>query len=306
MMAWSPKERHWDAGRVVDVGATLGPLRRGTGDPAHRVDQAGRFWLASATPDGDGTLVVHANGAAVSAQAWGDGADWLLDRLPVLLGEGDDWSTLDVASVSVLNEQRRRRPGLRLARTGLVMDALVPAVLEQKVTGHEARRSWRLLLYRFGTTAPGPAEGMRVPPSPRVLLDIPTWDWHRMGVTLQRQRAIRAAASVAGRLEECVDLSPADSLARLRVVPGIGVWTAAETAQRALGHPDAVSVGDYHLPNRVVHLLTGRPRGTDAEMLELLEPWAGQRQRVMRLIELTGIAAPRYGPRFAYTDIRTI
>jgi 3-methyladenine DNA glycosylase/8-oxoguanine DNA glycosylase len=230
----------------------------------------------------------------------------LVDRLPVLLGAGDDWTGLDVTAVPVLHEVRRRRPGLRLPCTGLVMDALVPAILEQKVTGQEARRSWRLLLRRFGTPAPGPAAGLRVPPSARTLLDIPTWDWHRMGVELKRQRTIRAAASVARRVEECVDMAPADALARLQLVPGIGVWTAAETAQRALGHPDAVSVGDYHLPNMVVHLLTGRPRGTDAEMLELLAPWAGHRQRIMRLIELTGIAAPRYGPRFAYTDIRAI
>ncbi|HEX3337516.1 MAG TPA: hypothetical protein VHS54_13725 [Jatrophihabitans sp.] len=299
-------ERVWDAARPVDILATLGPLQRGPDDPAHRVDPAGRFWMASATPDGAGTLAVHSTGTEVAAQAWGAGAGWLLDRLPVLLGAGDDWSGLDVTDVPALHEVRRRRPGLRLPCTGLVLDALVPAILEQKVTGQEARRSWRLLVRRFGTPAPGPAEGLRVPPSARTLLDIPTWDWHRMGVELKRQRTIRAAASVARRLEECVDLAPGDALARLQVVPGIGVWTAAETAQRALGHPDAVSVGDYHLPNMVVHLLTGRPRGTDAEMLELLAPWAGHRQRVMRLIELTGIAAPRYGPRFAYTDIRAI
>jgi 3-methyladenine DNA glycosylase/8-oxoguanine DNA glycosylase len=299
-------QRVWDAGRPVDLAATLGPLRRGTGDPAHRFDPAGRFWWAAATPDGPGTLAVSAAGPVVTAQAWGAGADWLLDQLPSLLGAGDDWSGLDVSSIAVLHRVRRSRPGLRLPSTGLVLDALVPAVLEQKVTGEEARRSWRLLLRRFGTPAPGPAERMIVPPGPEVLLQVPSWDWHRLGVDLKRQRAIRAAATVARRLEECVALSPADALARLQVVPGVGVWTAAETAQRALGHPDAVSVGDYHLKNMVVHLFTGVPRGTDEQMLELLAPWTGQRQRVMRLIELTGIGAPRFGPRFAYTDIRAI
>jgi 3-methyladenine DNA glycosylase/8-oxoguanine DNA glycosylase len=279
---------------------------RGRHDPAHRLDAAGHFWWACATSDGAGTLAVRAAGTVVTGQAWGAGAGWLLDRLPTLLGAGDDWSALDVSSVRPLHDTRRARPGMRLPNTGLVLDALVPAILEQKVTGEEAWRSWRLLLRRFGTPAPGPAEGLYVPPAPQVLLDVPTWDWHRLGVDLKRQRAIRAAASVARRLEECVGMPLADALARLRVVPGVGVWTAAETAQRALGHPDAVSVGDYHLPNMVVHLLTGRPRGTDEEMLEALAPWAGQRQRVMRLIEATGIAAPRYGPRFAYTDIRAL
>jgi 3-methyladenine DNA glycosylase/8-oxoguanine DNA glycosylase len=300
------KERMWDAGRPVDVRATLWSLVRGTGDPAHRIDSAGRFWGAYATPDGPGTLTVHAAGTVATARAWGAGADWLLDRLPTLLGEGDDWSDLDVSSVRILHEARRRRPGLRLPNTGLVLDALVPAVLEQKVTGQEARRSWRLLLRRFGTPAPGPAEGMIVPPTPDVLLDVPSWDWHRFGVDLKRQRAIRAAAGVARRLEECTAMTHADARARLQLIPGIGVWTAAETAQRALGDPDAVSVGDYHLPNMVVHLLTGRARGTDDEMLALLAPWAGHRQRVMRLIEVVGISAPRFGPRFAYTDIRAL
>jgi 3-methyladenine DNA glycosylase/8-oxoguanine DNA glycosylase len=299
-------ERVWDAGRPVDVRSTLSVLRRGSHDPAHAVDAAGRFWWACATPAGAGTLAVRAAGPLVTGQAWGLGAAWLLDRLPVLLGADDDWSGLDVSAVPVLQEVWRARPGMRLANTGLVLDALVPAILEQKVTGQEARRSWRQLLRRFGTPAPGPAEGMFVPPSARALLDIPTWDWHRLGVDLKRQRAIRAAASVARRLEECVSMPLTDALARLQVVPGVGSWTAAETAQRALGHPDAVSVGDYHLPNMVVHLLTGRARGTDDEMLELLSPWAGQRQRVMRLVEATGIAAPRYGPRFAYNDIRAI
>lgn len=295
----------WDAGHAIDLRATLGPLRRGSGDPAHRIAD-GRFWRACRTPDGAGTLAVSASGSVVTAQAWGPGADWLLERVPVLLGDNDDWSGLDVSAVPLLHETRRRRPGLRLVRTGLVLDALIPAILEQKVTGLEARRSWRLLLYRFGSPAPGPAQGLRVPPTPQALLDLPSWEWHRLGVDLKRQRTIRAAASIARRLEECVTMTYADAARRLQVVPGIGVWTAAETTQRALGDPDAVSVGDYHLKNAVVHLLTGRARGTDDEMLELLGQWPGHRQRVMRLIELTGVGAPRFGPKFNYTDIRAI
>ncbi|HVU93213.1 MAG TPA: hypothetical protein VHC23_13310, partial [Jatrophihabitans sp.] len=258
------------------------------------------------TPEGPGTLAVSAAGPVVTADAWGPGGPWLLDRLPVLLGSGDDWSALDVSSVPVLARVLRSRPGLRLPSTGLVLDALVPAILEQKVTGEEARRSWRLLLRRYGTPAPGPEPRLIVPPPADVLLGVPSWDWHRFGVDGKRQRAIRAAATVARRLEECVGLAPDAALARLQLVPGIGLWTAAETLQRAVGHPDAVSVGDYHLKNMVVHVLTGRPRGTDEEMLALLAPGAGQRQRVMRLMELSGVRTPRFGPRFAYTDIRAI
>jgi 3-methyladenine DNA glycosylase/8-oxoguanine DNA glycosylase len=293
----------WDAGRHVDLAASLLPLRRGAGDPAHRLVD-GRYWWACLTPCGPGTIALSARGSVVSAQAWGDGAGWLLARVPALLGADDDWSALDVGAHAVLERARRAHPGLRLCATGLVLDSLVPAILEQRVTGGEARRSWRDLLWWHGTSAPGPApRPMRVPPTPRQLLDVPTWDWHRLGVDLRRQRAIRAAASVAPRLEQS---SPSTVLDRLRTVPGIGEWTAAETAQRAFGHPDAVSVGDYHLKNWVAYALAGRARGTDEQMLALLAPWAGQRQRVMRLIELAGLGAPRFGPRFAPNDSRAI
>ena len=170
----------------------------------------------------------------------------------------------------------------------------------------EARRAWRGLLARYGAPAPGPQVDLRVPPSAATLLAVPSWEWHRLGVDGQRLRAVRAAATVASRLEECVGLDDAAALARLRIVPGIGEWTAAETAQRALGHPDAVSVGDFHLADLVVGFFTGRPRGTDAEMLELLEPWRGQRHRVVRLIELSGVAKPRFGPRYAPLNTRAM
>ncbi len=297
-------ERVWDAGRPVDVRATLGGLVRGGGDPAHRMDASG-FWWAAGTPGGDGTLALRVRGPVVSASAWGPGAGWLLERVPTLLGAEDEWSGLELSTVPHLGAVLRRRPGLRLPSTGLVLDSLVPAILEQKVTGHEARRSWRTLLHRFGTPAPGPVP-LRIPPGPQALRDITTWEWHRLGVDLKRHTAIRAAASVAARLEEAVSLGPDLALARLMVVPGVGPWTAAETLVRAMAHPDAVSVGDFHLANMVVHSLTGRARGTDAEMLELLAPWAGQRQRVVRLIELAGVGAPRFGPRFAPNDIRAI
>lgn len=304
--ARSDGHSEWRAGRAVDVAGTLGPLVRGTGDPSHQVDSDGTFWWACRTPEGAGTLALRAVAGGVRASAWGPGAGWLLDGVPQLLGADDDWSELDCSAHPFLQRTRLRRHGVRLPRTRLVLDALVPAVLEQRVTGHEARRAWRGLLRRFGASAPGPCADLRVPPDPTVLLDVPTWNWHRLGVDLARQRAIRAVASVAPRLEECAEMSRADALARLRSVPGIGAWTAAETVQRALGDPDTVSVGDYHIPDLVVHALTGRARGDDAEMLRLLEPWRGQRQRVVRLIEISGLRKPRFGPRYAPVDIRAL
>jgi 3-methyladenine DNA glycosylase/8-oxoguanine DNA glycosylase len=283
-----------------DVVLTLAPLRRGGGDPAHRL-VSGTLWRASRTPAGLVSVALRPVAAGrVEAVAYGPGAAWLLERLPTILGLDQDWSGLDVSAVPRLHETRRRHLGLRLPNTGLVMESLVPAILEQKVTGVEARAAWRMLLYRFGEPAPSPAPpSMRVPPSAADLLAIPTWGWHRLGVDAKRQRAIRAAASVAERLETFIAYPEAEARDLLTRVPGVGVWTAAETATRALGDPDAVSVGDHHLPHLVVHTLTGRPRGSDVEMLELLAPWAGQRARVMRLIELGGVMPPRFGRRLA-------
>jgi hypothetical protein len=297
----SGRERRWMPGRPVDVTTTLAPLRRGRFDPAHQ-RRADGYWWAALTPSGPATLQLVVAGGEVLARAWGAGADWQLDRVPVLLGAGDDWDGLDVSAYPGLVRVRRAHPGLRLPSTGLIMDSLVPAILEQKVTGQQARGAWAGLLSGYGEPAPGPfGDGLRVPPPPAVLLQIPTWQWHRWDVDHSRLRTLRAAATVATRLEECAGATYADAARRLRLVPGIGVWTAAETTQRALGDPDAISLNDYHVHNQVVYALTGRPRGTDEEMETLLAPWAGQRQRIVRLIETARIAAPRFGPRVKLT-----
>ncbi|HEV7655082.1 MAG TPA: DNA-3-methyladenine glycosylase 2 family protein [Mycobacteriales bacterium] len=294
----------WRAGRPVDVRGTLRPLLRGRSDRAHRVLD-GVFWRAALTPAGPATLALRQVGRdEVEATAWGPGAAWTVESVPDLLGARDSLDGFDPRH-PVLTDVHRRHPGIRVPRTGLVLDSMIPAILEQKVTGTQAHQAWSFLLQRYGGAAPGPAPaGLRVPPPPAVLLTVPTWDWHRAGVDGRRQRAIRAAATVAARLEECCSLSPAQALARLRVVPGIGVWTAAETAQRALGDADAVSVGDFHIPGLVGHFLIGR-RVDDDGMLALLAEYAPHRHRVVRLIELSGVGKPRYGPRFSPTDMRS-
>jgi 3-methyladenine DNA glycosylase/8-oxoguanine DNA glycosylase len=306
------KQLRWRAAAPLDLLRTLRPLRHGGGDPATRfVD--GTFWWACRSPDGPGTLAVRtAGGEAVGQQflasAWGAGADWLLAAVPGLLGDGDDWTALDVSGHPLLREVQRRRPGVRLPRTSRVLDSLVPACLEQRVTGAEAFRAWRKLCRAYGEPAPGPAEpALWLPAEPARLLEVPSWDWHRFGVDAKRYRAIRAAATVAGRLEECVELALSQGFPaarrRLALVPGVGEWTVAETTLRALGDPDAVSVGDFHLSNTVGFALTGAARTDDATMLELLAPWAGQRARVIRLILLSGLQAPKFGPRFSPMDI---
>jgi 3-methyladenine DNA glycosylase/8-oxoguanine DNA glycosylase len=293
--------REWRPPWPVDVRTTLAPHRRGSRDPAFRITPDGSVWRAVMTPDGPGTLRLagRPDRGAVEAAAWGQGAGWLLEGVPELLGADDDPSSLTPLH-PVLRDAAARRPGLRIGRSRRVFEALVPAVLEQKVLGLEAWRAWRHLLWRFGEPAPGAPE-MRVPPPPAVWARIPSWEWHRSGAEAVRARTIMNAARVAARLEEGVQATLAD---RLRSLPGIGVWTAAEVLQRALGDPDAVSVGDYNLPGLVGWALAGR-KVDDAGMLELLEPYAGHRHRVTRLLELSGTRPPRRGPRLPIRDYRS-
>lgn len=290
----------------VDVRLSLGSLRRGAGDPSMRSDTSG-VTRAVRTPAGPGTVhLAPRPGGEVTVTAWGAGAEWLVATAPDLLGQRD--AAQGWAPVSpLLRELTRRHPGLRTPRSGLVLDALVPSVLEQKVTGFEARRAWRDLLRRHGEVAPGPAgeEGMRVMPSPAALAGLPSWEWHQLGVDQKRWLVIRECARVAGRLEEVVAMELPAAHARLRVIRGVGPWTAAEVAQRALGDSDAVSVGDFHLPALVGHALSGQ-RTDDEGMLALLEPYRPHRYRAVRLIELSGLAAPRRGPRMAPRDFRRI
>jgi 3-methyladenine DNA glycosylase/8-oxoguanine DNA glycosylase len=306
----------WTAPFALDVRATLSVQGRGSGDPTFRLDEAGTMWRTSLTPEGPGTIRVlpgRFESAAAStapdedapvvthvrAQAWGPGADWLLGALPGALGFHDDISGFEADAHPVIRDAARRNPGLRIGRSGRLMEALVPAILEQKVVVLEAHRAWRILLARYGTAPPGPApRGMRVFPAPGIWRRIPSWDWHRAGVEGVRSQTIIRAAMVADSLERLLTLSHEEADRKLRTIPGIGVWTSAEARQRAAGDPDAVSVGDYHLKNFVGWALAGKDRSTDEEMLVLLEPFKGHRHRATRLIGLsrgTGTGAKAAG-----------
>jgi 3-methyladenine DNA glycosylase/8-oxoguanine DNA glycosylase len=298
------EQRCWTPRHPLDFRAVLAPLRRGRGDPTMRVDADGTVWRAGTTPVGPATLVLcRDNGGTIHATGWGPGAAWALDGLPGLLGATDDDSAF-VPHHPLIAQVRHRMPGLRLGATRRVWDVLVPAVLEQKVTGAEARRSWRELCWRFGQSAPGPVE-LRVPPGPADVRAIPDWEWHCAGVDRARRRALLAAAVVAHRLEGAVALGGRAGRDLLCTVPGIGIWTAAEVAQRAWADADAVSVGDFHIPSLVGYALLGKPLD-DVGMLEVLAPYVPQRHRAVRYVEAAGFRRPRFGPRFSPRDYRKI
>lgn len=286
----------------MDLDATLGVLRRGAGDPTSHREPGGAWWLARRTPDGSGTLrlAVRRDEGVVEARSWGPGAQWLLGRVPALLGADDDPSGFEPPAAPRLAAAAARFPGWRVPATGLIVDSLVPAIIEQRVTGAEAFASQRMLVHRFGSPAPGPTPPggrvLRVAPSAGEWRRVPSWEWVRAGVDSGRAGTVMRAVAVAGRLEECVGQPPELLRRRLLAIPGIGGWTAAEVAQRAVGDADAVSFGDYHVAADVTWALTGTV-GDDAALERVLRPWAGHRYRVQRLVALAGLQRPRRGAR---------
>jgi len=281
---------------------TLSPLRRGGQDPTFRT-VAGVVWRTSLMRTGPATAALRATADTVDCEAWGAGAAEFLDRLPALVGAHDDARGFHPTD-PILADAHRRVPHLRLCSTGRVLESLIPAIIEQRVSGMDAWTAWRRLVTRFGAPAPGPAPpGMRVPPSAEVWRRVPSWEFHRANVDPGRARTIVGCAQRADALERLA----ADAAARaLLSLPGVGEWTVAETLQRAFGDPDALSVGDYHLANTVGWTLLGH-RIDDAAMLELLEPVRPHRHRAVRVLAASGLARnPRFGARQAIPVLRNL
>ena len=230
--------------------------------------------------------------------AFGPGADRLAATVPGILGDLDIVPGIEPVHTAVARA-KRRFSRLRLGRSLDPYHELLPTVLGQRVTAKEAFAQWRELVVAHGTPAPGPRAGLWAPPDPEVLASLPYFEMHPMGVDRRRADCLRAVARHAHHLLCDHDTTgPLHELtARLRAIPGVGEWTAACAGGLAFGDPDALQVGDFHIKNTVVHALTGRIRGTDDEMVELLRPYTGQRHRVVRWLELDGAGAPARGPR---------
>lgn len=291
-----------------DFAGTLGPLAMNGHDPCARV--GGRVaWWAARSPDGPATLHLERSGSALTATGYGPGAAWALDRADAVAGLRDDVTAFaDIASKDeVVRRAYHAHPGLRLLATGRLFAHLVPTILTQKVTGLEASRAYLGIARHFSEPAPGPFEGLMLPADPDAVAATPYWAFHRFGLEQRRAETLRRVAAMAHRLDAAPDAATASRL--LLSIPGIGAWTVAEVVRVAYGDPDAVTVGDYHLPNHVVFALTGAARAgrrdaspgrissADARMLELLEQFRPQRARVVQMLLATGVSAPKFGPR---------
>jgi len=286
----------------ADLSATFFPMRRGTGDPTTRIGR-GEVWRASRTPDGPATVRFERIGDGVAVGAWGDGAAWIVDRAPDWLGLADRTDTFEPRP-GVVHEAWRRSPGLRIPRAGLVVEHLIPSILEQKVTGREARRAYRRMTLALGEPAPGPPDlGLVLPPDPARLAGLPYYSMHPFGIEKRRADVIRSVCTKATWIEATASMPQHDARARLLAIPGVGPWTVAEVSRLAFGDADALSVGDFHVPHLVSYALAGEPRGTDERMLQLLEPYRPFRGLVQLLLERSGARSPAFGPRM---DVRAI
>ena len=284
-----------ERGSLPSVSSALSLYRFGSADPTTRLN-GDEFWRATFTPDGPGTLHISWTTGEVVAQSWGPGGPWLEACVDSITGANDHPPSFDTAHPAIARAAHRHTH-VRLGASGTLYHELLPVIIGQRITAGEAIAQWHRLVRKLGDPAPGPLDGLLLPPAPHVLERQPTWWFHPLGIEAKRAEPLKLVARHAPRLWEWATLSSRECAAKLGLLRGVGQWTIGSALGPALGDPDALAVGDFHLKNLVVNALTGRPRGTDDEMLELLQPYAGERGRVVRLLQLDGHGAPAFGPR---------
>jgi 3-methyladenine DNA glycosylase/8-oxoguanine DNA glycosylase len=287
----------------VDLAATLGSVLWLPRDPTARLT-SGRFERATQTPEGSGTVVVTWTPDARTArvEAFGDGAGWLVDRVPRLLGCEDDVTGFDPAGPP-LRDLWRQHGRRRIARTGTLWHDLTCLVVQQRIDRLSAADQWRRLVTTHGTPAPG-VDGLWAPPAPATLARLSSPDLHRLGLERKRAQTLVGAGLALAHHQHIADDDVATGTAALRAVPGIGPWTTGCLAALTWGDRDAVIPGDSGIPSLVGWVLAGRHRSDDAAMIELLEPHRPHRYRVLGLVMASGRRPPRTAPRGTREDIR--
>ncbi len=295
----------------VDLRNTLQPIGIYGIDPTHRWT-ANSFAKAVLTPDGPGTMRVDWNSSGdVTAEAWGSGADWLLDTAERWVGLADDLTGFDSSLHPKVERWWREHGNFRMASLGVVWQELVLVLLGQRVTTEEAAKSWNRMCRTWGEPAPGP-DDLWLPPAPETIAALTYRELHRVNVERRRAEAILLAARRANRLEEAAAMSSTDALQRLTALPGLGLWTATATMVSTHGDPDVIVLRDYGMPTMVNYAFTGDAtrlppdEGGDEIMSEHLEPWRGHRQRIVRLLFAAKVNAPRRAPRAFNPDIRRL
>ncbi len=265
--------------------------------------RSGVYWWCTITPHGPAAVAFREAGPEVRADAWGLGTDWALTQLPALLGAADNNSSEFRPDHPVVAALASRFTSLRIGSTGRWYEALATGAIGQRVVKADAGASRAKLARHHGDRSiEAPVNPF---PSPATILTLSDHEFHRLGIERSRARVLRVAAKYAPRLEALGDVEAGAATAWLQQLPGIGPWTAALTTSVAGGDADAVPVGDLHIPRKVTHALSGE-EGDDQRMLELLEPFAGHRQRVVRLVKMSESGGANHRPSPFRHDISRI
>jgi len=189
----------------------------------------------------------------------------------------------------------------RLSKTPTVFETFAVAVIEQLVTGFEARASVRRLWRIAGEVVP--TTKLVAAPTARAVRNVPMWRMHEIGVGSRRAATLREGALRGDALERLRTETGEVAIAKLQSLPGVGPWTANYVARDALGYSDAVPIGDFHGPFIIAEALGDRhdltrddPKAADDAMLELLEPFRPHRARVASMLETQSVKKGRWRP----------
>ena len=278
----------------IDLYRTLRPLSWAPNDPTTHL-RPGQFARATRTPDGPATIEIRWADGVAAVTMWGDGESWLLDHLEPLLGLSDDVSTF-VPEGELVTRLWRQFRGIRLGASHTLWHDVAWLIPGQRVTSEDASRQWMRLTKKFAEAAPGPLE-LLLPPPAAALADTHYTELHELGLERKRATNLRAAGKYIPRFERELDVGAAEVRRRIELIPGVGQWTSTNVATITLGDPDQVVLGDYAIPSMVTFALAGERKGTDARMLELLEPHRPHRWRVCRLLMAGGLGPPRRSHR---------
>ena len=284
----------------IDLAASLRWVAILPADPTVRHTADG-FQRATWTPDGPAEIHLTWSDGVVVANAWGDGAQWLLDRLDGLVGLCDDVSGF-APDEPRLERLWRAHERQRVVATGTLWHDLASMVLQQRVRFVDAADSWRRMVKAWGAPSPGPGD-LRLPPAPADLARRSYTELHQFGVERSRAQILIGSARVVGRLAPKVDDGWDTMAPRLAAIRGVGPWTMAGVQSLTFGSGDAVLVGDIGAPRSVAWFFAREERADDARMLELLEPYRPHRFRVLQLILASGDGPPRRHHRLARNPI---
>lgn len=275
----------FEAGGPLDLAKSMRGKAMGLFDPCARLTPHG-FVRATRTIAGPASYRIAVDASDVVFDAYGPGAETIATKARALAGLHDAPDGF-VTEHPLMQKLARRHRGLRLARAPSLFEALITIVLEQRVTFEGAARSYGRLVRAYGEPAPGPF-ALLLPVAAERLATLPYYTLAPFRIEKKRADTLRRLATLEtrGRVRALEDGPLEAAKARLLAVRGVGPWTVGLACGHALGDPDAVPVGDLHLPSMVTQFLAQERKGTDERMLELLGPFAGHRFRAIRLIAL--------------------